>query len=87
MTPSGKEDPIPIIRPTLVDYREVEEAFREVWDSGLVTVGKYTARFEDAVKLQLGVKHLNGQPVVPGRHLGFLLPFKAEKTGPLLTGF
>jgi len=40
---------IPIIRPTLVDFGEVEEAFREVWNSGLVTVGKYTAQFEEAV--------------------------------------
>jgi len=52
-----KQQAIPLIRPTLVDFAEVEEAFREVWNSGLVTVGKYTAQFEEAVKETLGVKH------------------------------
>lgn len=48
---------IPIIRPTLVDFDEVQEAFREVWDSGIITLGKYTALFEREVENQLGVRH------------------------------
>ena len=50
-------DRIPIIRPTLVEYGEVEKAFREIWDSGLITVGKYTEKFEEEVRQTTGVAH------------------------------
>ncbi len=48
---------VPIILPTLVDYRSVEKEFREVRDSGQVTVSKYTELFEKQVCRTLGVKN------------------------------
>lgn len=49
---------IPIIRPTLVNFQDVEKEFKEVWESGQVTCSKYTARFEEAVKKTLKVKNI-----------------------------
>ncbi len=49
---------IPIIRPTLVDFNEVEQEFREVWASGQVTVSKYTILFEEEVKKSLKVRNV-----------------------------
>jgi dTDP-4-amino-4,6-dideoxygalactose transaminase len=48
---------LPIISPTLVDYQSIENEFREVWDSGQVTVSKYTGLFEKKVCKTLGVKN------------------------------
>jgi dTDP-4-amino-4,6-dideoxygalactose transaminase len=48
---------IPIIRPTLVDYKSVENKFREVWNSGQVTVSKYTEFLEKKVCRTLGVRN------------------------------
>lgn len=48
---------IPIIRPTLVDFNEVEKEFREVWESGQVTVSKYTSLFEKEVQKRLKVRN------------------------------
>jgi len=48
---------LPIIRPTLVEFDEVEAAFREVWRSGQLTVGPYTRCFEESVAQTLGVRH------------------------------
>lgn len=52
------KDMIPIIRPTLVDFNDVEKEFREIWSSGQVTVSKYTALFEEEVKSRLGVQNV-----------------------------
>lgn len=49
---------IPIIRPTLIDFKDVQKEFREVWDSGQVTVSKYTTLFEEEVKKKLGVRNV-----------------------------
>ncbi len=49
---------IPIIRPTLVDFSDVEAEFKEVWESGQVTVSKYTALFEKKVAKTLKVKNV-----------------------------
>jgi len=48
---------IPIIRPTLIDYESVEDEFREVWNSGQVTVSKYTELFEQSVCKTLAVRN------------------------------
>ena len=48
---------IPIIRPTLVDFKDVEKEFKEVWNSGQVTVSKYTRLFEQEVEKKLKVKN------------------------------
>ena len=49
---------IPIIRPTLVDFTEIEKEFREVWSSGQVTVSKYTNLFEEKIRKTLKVKNV-----------------------------
>ena len=48
---------IPIIRPTLTDFKEVEKEFCEVWHSGQVTVAKYTTLFEEEIKKIFGVRN------------------------------
>lgn len=48
---------IPIIRPTLVDFKDVEKEFKEVWNSGQVTVSKYTRLFEQEVEKTLKVRN------------------------------
>ena len=40
---------IPLVRPTLVPWEEVEADFREVWESGQLTVGNHTREFEEAI--------------------------------------
>lgn len=49
---------IPIIRPTLVDFKDIEKEFHEIWTSGLLTVSKYTNRFEEEIKKKLAVKNV-----------------------------
>ncbi|MBI5055588.1 MAG: DegT/DnrJ/EryC1/StrS family aminotransferase [Nitrospirae bacterium] len=49
---------IPIIKPTLIDFNEIKKEFREVWESGKVTVSKYTNLFEEEVKKTLGVRNV-----------------------------
>lgn len=48
---------LPIMRPWLPEYAELEPLFREVVESGLITNGKYVAAFEERVAAYLGVKH------------------------------
>ena len=48
---------IPIIKPTLVDFNEVEKEFREVWASGQVTVSKYTRLLEEEVQRVANVRN------------------------------
>lgn len=73
---------LPIIRPTLVEFEEVEAAFREVWQSGQVTVGKYTRRFEETVEQTLGVRHAIA---VSSCTSGLMLAVKAlELTGEVI---
>lgn len=48
---------IPIVNPTLLEWEAVIADFRQAWDSGQVTTGKFTGRFERAVEEQLQVPH------------------------------
>lgn len=48
---------IPIVQPTLHDFDQVVAEFRQAWDSGQVTTGVFTRRFEEAVEAKLGVPH------------------------------
>ena len=47
--------PIPIVRPALPDFDEIEPAFREIFASGQITTGLWTRRLEDLVSERLGV--------------------------------
>lgn len=40
---------MPIIRPTLPDFRDFEELVRPSWDAGLVTTGRIVRAFEEEV--------------------------------------
>jgi dTDP-4-amino-4,6-dideoxygalactose transaminase len=46
---------IPIVNPTLFDWEAVIADFRQAWDSGQVTTGQFTRRFESEVEKRLGV--------------------------------
>jgi len=48
---------IPIVRPTLFDYESVLEEFRQAWESGQVTTGRFTRQFETLVEDRLQVEH------------------------------
>jgi dTDP-4-amino-4,6-dideoxygalactose transaminase len=48
---------IPIVNPTLYDWEAVIADFRQAWDTGQVTTGKFTRRFEAEVEGRLHVPH------------------------------
>ena len=48
---------IPIVKPTLLEWEEVIAEFREAWESGQVTTGQFTKRFEMEVEKRLEVPH------------------------------
>lgn len=48
---------IPMVRPVLPRFSEMEEGIRYILSSGMVTRGKYLDAFENAVAEHLGVKH------------------------------
>ncbi len=48
---------IPIVQPTLLDFDGVIAEFRQAWESGQVTTGVFTRRFEAAVEEKLQVPH------------------------------
>lgn len=48
---------IPIVKPTLFDWEAVIAEFREAWESGQVTTGRFTRLFEVAVEEKLHVSH------------------------------
>lgn len=48
---------IPIVQPTLYDFEAVIGEFRQAWESGQVTTGVFTRRFEAAVEEKLQVPH------------------------------
>ncbi|MGA9822135.1 MAG: DegT/DnrJ/EryC1/StrS family aminotransferase [Desulfobaccales bacterium] len=48
---------IPIVQPTLSDFEAVIAEFRQAWNSGQVTTGKFTRLFEIAVEEKLKVPH------------------------------
>ncbi|HKW91840.1 MAG TPA: DegT/DnrJ/EryC1/StrS family aminotransferase [Methylomirabilota bacterium] len=47
---------MPIIRPTLPEFRELEELVRESWEAGLVTTGRIVRAFEQEVCRQTGAR-------------------------------
>jgi dTDP-4-amino-4,6-dideoxygalactose transaminase len=47
---------MPIIRPTLPDFREFEELVRPSWDEGQVTTGRIVRAFEEEVCRQTGAR-------------------------------
>src|SRR3974377_1061472 len=48
---------IPIVQHTLHDFDQVVAEFRQAWESGQVTTGLFTRRFEEAVEEKLGVPY------------------------------
>jgi len=48
---------IPIVNPTLLEWDAVIADFRQAWDSGQVTTGQFTRRFEAEAEKRLGVPH------------------------------
>jgi dTDP-4-amino-4,6-dideoxygalactose transaminase len=48
---------IPIVRPTLHDFDAVVAEFRQAWESGQITTGTFTRRFEAVVEEKLQVPH------------------------------
>jgi dTDP-4-amino-4,6-dideoxygalactose transaminase len=56
--PSGYHPgPIPMVQPTLHDFEAVVAEFRQAWESGQLTTGCFTRRFEAAVEEKLPVPH------------------------------
>lgn len=49
-------DLMPIIRPTLPEFREFEELVRASWNDGLVTAGRIVRAFEEEVCRQTGAR-------------------------------
>lgn len=65
---------LPIMRPWLPEFAELEPLFREIIASGLITNGKYVAAFEQRVADYLGVKHC---VAVSSGTLGLVLAVRA----------
>jgi dTDP-4-amino-4,6-dideoxygalactose transaminase len=49
---------IPIVNPTLLEWEKVIADFRQAWESGQVTTGQFTRRFEAEVEQRLQVPHV-----------------------------
>lgn len=65
---------LPIMRPWLPTFAEMESSFREIVESGLITNGKYVEQFERRVADYLGVKHC---VAVSSGTLGLVLALRA----------
>jgi dTDP-4-amino-4,6-dideoxygalactose transaminase len=73
---------IPIVQPTLHDFEAVTAEFREAWESGQVTTGIFTRRFEAAVEEKLRVPHAI---MVQSCTAGMMLVLRAlELTGEVI---
>ncbi len=48
---------VPITQPTMPDYAALEDGFREVVTSGMLTNGRWVRELEDAARQSLGVEH------------------------------
>ena len=53
-----KDRSIDLTKPTLVPWEQVEPLFAEVWQSGRLTVGPYTAAFEAEAAKRMNVDHV-----------------------------
>jgi dTDP-4-amino-4,6-dideoxygalactose transaminase len=51
------EQLLPMVRPVLPSYGEMEDGIRHILNSGMVTRGRYLSAFEGAVAEHLGVRH------------------------------
>jgi len=47
---------MPIIRPTLPEFREFEDLVRPSWEEGVVTTGRVVRAFEEEVCRQTGAR-------------------------------
>ena len=65
---------IPIVQPTLHDFEAVIAEFRQAWESGQVTTGIFTRRFEAAVEEKLQIPHA---VMVQSCTAGMMLALKA----------
>jgi len=68
------ESPVPFMRPTLPPFSEVAGEIGEIFQTGMVTKGKYLAAFERAVAQYVGTKHAVG---VSSCTTGLTLAYKA----------
>jgi dTDP-4-amino-4,6-dideoxygalactose transaminase len=48
---------IPIVRPSLPPFEEIEAELRQIWGSGRITLGPFTERFEQRICASQGVAH------------------------------
>lgn len=64
---------VQIVRPLLPDFSEMTAAVQDVFQTGMVTKGKYLRAFEEAVAQHLGVKHAIG---VSSCTSGLMLTYK-----------
>lgn len=78
---------IPITKPTLPPYEDVEFAIREIYSSGMITNGKYVRAFEEKAAAYLGVRHVVAAPSASMALLVLLstLPPVAEIVMPSFT--
>lgn len=54
------ENPVPFARPTLPPYGELEEGFRSIVESGMVTKGRFLEEYENALCEELQVPYALG---------------------------
>lgn len=74
--------PIPFMRPTLPAFSDVSGEIGEIFQTGMVTKGKYLATFERAVAVYLGCEHAVG---VSSCTTGLTLTYKAaDLTGEVI---
>ncbi len=48
---------IPIMKPTLPPYQKLEARFKEIFENGWITNGKYVEEFEQVCAAYLGSKY------------------------------
>lgn len=53
---------IPVTKPTLPEYSEVEPMLREIIETGLITNGKFVRAFEERARQYLGVRRVVSAP-------------------------
>lgn len=70
------DNPVPFARPTLPPYEELEEGFRSIVESGMVTKGKFLEEYEKALAEELQVPYALG---VVNCTIGLYMLLKALK--------
>jgi len=68
------EKPLPFMRPTLPPFAEVRQELEDIFQTGMVTKGKYLQEFEAQVAAHLGCAHAVG---VSSCTTGLMLTYKA----------